>query len=86
METSRGPHLSFQQFSGFLARELKLDEAKITPEASFIEDLLVDSIRIVEMFLRLEEEGIDIPLEAAWEIDTVADAYQVFLRGVPAET
>jgi len=79
------PHLSFEQFRQFLAEELTVDEAKITPEASFIEDLLVDSIRMVEMFLRLEAEGLDIPLEAAWQIETVGDAYQCYVSQAPAE-
>jgi acyl carrier protein len=79
------PHLSFEQFREFLAQELTVDEAKITAEASFIEDLLVDSIRMVEMFLRLEEEGLDIPLEAAWQIETVGDAYQRYVDHAPAE-
>jgi acyl carrier protein len=29
--------------------------------------------------LRLGDKGIDIPLELAWQIDTVADAYQVMI-------
>lgn len=77
MTQSSHPKMSFEQFRKLLAQELMLDEEKIVPEASFIEDLLVDSIRMVEMILRLEEEGLDIPLEAAWQIETVGDAYQL---------
>ena len=57
-----------------------IDEAKITPEASFFDDLWVDSIRMVEMMLHLEELGISIPLEAAWEIRTVGEAYRYCLE------
>jgi acyl carrier protein len=31
---------------------------------------------MVDMMLRLEEMGISIPLEVAWQIETVGDAYQ----------
>jgi len=77
--------LSFEQFREFLAHQLMVDEEKIIPQASFIEDLLVDSIRMVEMILRLEEEGLDIPLEAAWQIETVGDAYQYYVGHASAE-
>ncbi len=85
MTRSSHPQLSFEQFRKFLAQELRVDEEKIIPQASFIEDLLVDSIRMVEMILRLEEEGLDIPLEAAWQIETVGDAYQYYAGHAPAE-
>lgn len=32
-----------------------------------LRDLLADSIKLVELMLRLEEMGVDIPVEAAWE-------------------
>lgn len=85
MTQSSHPKLSFKQFRKFLAQELMVEEEKIIPQASFIEDLLVDSIRMVEMILRLEEEGLDIPLEAAWQIVTVGDAYQYYVDYAPAE-
>jgi len=71
--------MSFDQFRRILAQELAVDEAEIIPEASFIEDLVVDSIRMVEMLVHLEEAGFHIPLEAAWEIETVADAYHCYV-------
>ena len=65
MTQSSHPQLSFEQFRKLLARELMVAEEKLVPEASPIEDLLVDSIRMVEMILRLEEKGLGIPLETA---------------------
>ncbi len=70
--------LSFEEFRRLIARELQLDEERVIPEASFVEDLYVDSIRMVDLMLRLEDMGITIPPEAAWEIVTVADAYQAY--------
>jgi acyl carrier protein len=47
-------------------------------DASFVDDLFADSIRLVEMMLRLKEEGITIPMEEAWNVRTVGDAYRVY--------
>lgn len=74
--------ITFEQFRRLLAEELQIDESRITPEASFLTDLMVDSIQLVEMMLSLEEKGVEIPMEAAWDVVTVEDAYQVY-RGLP---
>jgi acyl carrier protein len=52
----------------------------LVPEAYFITDLAVDSIRMVELLLRIEEMGFKIPPDAAWEIQTVGDAYDFYLK------
>jgi acyl carrier protein len=69
-------NLTFEEFRSLLAEELQVDEERVIPEASFFSDLCVDSIRMVDMMLRLEELGLRIPLEDAWQIETVEDAYQ----------
>jgi acyl carrier protein len=80
--TSYSPpkNISFDEFKHILAEQLKVEEAKVTPEASFIDDLLVDSIQLVDLMLSLEEMGIEIPLEAAWDVQTVGDAYQIYQK------
>ena len=70
--------MAFPEFRRILAEELMIDEDKITPEVSFFDDLWVDSIRMVEMMFRLEDLGVPIPLETAWEIRTVGDAYRYY--------
>ena len=75
--------LSFDEFRRVLAEELLVSEEKLTPEASFIMDLAVDSIRLVEMILRLEELGVRIPAEVAWQLQTVGDAYEYFVNNSP---
>lgn len=74
--------LTFEQFQDFVAQELAINPTLVTPEASFIEDLAVDSIRMVELMLRLEELGLSISLDAAWEIHTVGDAYEFYAAQV----
>ena len=58
-----------------LVSELGLEKDKIKPEASFEEDLEVDSLGVVELLMALEDEfGVKIPDEEAEEIGTVGQA------------
>jgi acyl carrier protein len=75
---------SFKEFRKLVAEELLVDEEEITPKTSLLTDLRVDSVRMVDMMLRLEEQGIHIPFEAGWQIETVGDAYRFYLEGLPA--
>jgi acyl carrier protein len=70
--------MTFQEFRRIIARELQVDEEQVIREASFMEDLSADSIQLVSLMLRMEDLGIGIPLEAAWEIETVGDAYRLY--------
>lgn len=73
--------ISFEEFKRLIAEELQVEESKITQESSFIRDLLADSIQLVELMLRMEEMGVDIPVDAAWEVETVGDAYRLYMEG-----
>ena len=54
---------------------LGADEAKVTPDAKFIDDLGADSLDTVELVMAFEEKfGIEIPDDAAETILTVKDA------------
>ena len=60
-----------------IVEQLGVDEAEVTPEASFIEDLGADSLDTVELVMALEEEfGLEIPDEDAEKIAKVKDAIQ----------
>ncbi len=58
-----------------VVEHLGVDEDKVVPEASFIDDLGADSLDTVELVMALEEEfGCEIPDDAAEKIMTVKDA------------
>jgi acyl carrier protein len=76
-----GP-LTFEEFGHVIAQELQVDEDKVVRGASFVEDLFADSLKLVRLMLRLEELGIAIPMERAWEVETVGDAYQLYTASV----
>ena len=77
--------MTFQEFRRIIARELQVEEAKVVHEASFMEDLSADSIQLVSLMLRMEDLGIGIPLEAAWEVETVGDAYRLYRENAGSE-
>ena len=58
-----------------VVEHLGVDEAKVTDEASFVDDLGADSLDTVELVMAFEEEfGCEIPDDAAEKIVTVKDA------------
>ena len=58
-----------------VVEHLGVEEAKVTPEASFIDDLGADSLDTVELVMAFEEAfGVEIPEDAAEKISTVKDA------------
>jgi acyl carrier protein len=58
-----------------VVEHLGVDEAKVTDNASFIDDLGADSLDTVELVMAFEEEfNVEIPDDAAEKIQTVSDA------------
>ena len=58
-----------------VVEHLGVEEDKVAPDASFIDDLGADSLDIVELVMAFEEEfGVEIPDDAAEKINTVGDA------------
>lgn len=60
-----------------IARTLKVDPARITDDARFIEDLGAESIQSVELIAAFEEEfDIEMDEEAALAVKTVGKAIE----------
>jgi acyl carrier protein len=58
-----------------IVNELGVEAEKVTPQASFVEDLGADSLDTVELVMAFEEEfGMEIPDEDAEQLQTVGDA------------
>jgi acyl carrier protein len=58
-----------------IVSKLGVDEAQITPEASFTNDLGADSLDTVELVMEFEKAfNVQIPDEDAEKIATVGDA------------
>ena len=63
------------QVKQIVVDHLGIDEAKVTSESKFIDDLGADSLDTVELVMAFEEKfGIEIPDDAAETIQTVQNA------------
>ncbi|KAJ6610085.1 acyl carrier protein-like protein [Mycena sp. CBHHK59/15] len=62
----------------------KVDPSKLSPSASFMGDLGLDSLDVVEVQMAIEEEfSIEIPDAEADEIQTVTQAIE-YIKNTPA--
>ena len=58
--------------------QLEVDEDKVTPEASIIDDLGADSLDVVDLVMALEDEfEIKIPDEDVENVKTVNDIVKI---------
>jgi len=66
---------SMERIKKIIVDRLGVDESKITEDSSFVDDLGLDSLDIVELIMAFEEEfDIEIPDKDAEKIKTVGDA------------
>ena len=74
----------FERVRAILARQLRVDPERIVPEARIKKDLGADSLDILQLLMRIEDNyGITIPDEALATFETVGDvvAYLEKLEG-----
>ena len=65
----------FERLKKLIVELLEVDETKVVPEASFIDDLEADSLDLIEFITAAEDAfGIEIPDEDVEKIQTVQDA------------
>ncbi|MEA3286641.1 MAG: acyl carrier protein [Candidatus Marinimicrobia bacterium] len=68
---------TFEKVRDVIVEKLGVDAAKITEDASFIDDLGADSLDTVELIMQFEEVfDIEIPDEDAETITTVGKSVQ----------
>ena len=64
----------FEKIRDLIVEEVGVDAEQVTMEASFKNDLHIDSLYLFEMVMTLEEEfDVEIPSEDLEGIDTIAD-------------
>jgi acyl carrier protein len=74
-----------QRVKKIVVEHLGVDEAKVTENANFVDDLGADSLHTVELIMAFEEEfGIEIPDDAAQKIQTVQGAIDYIQQNIAA--
>ena len=69
---------NFKRFTKCAVEVLSVDEAQVTMEASFADDLDADSLDLVELIMSLEEEfGVTVEEEELEGITTIGGAYDL---------
>jgi acyl carrier protein len=69
---------AFQKFTQNAVEVLAVEPSKITPEASFGDDLGADSLDLVELVMALEETfNIEVAEDELKEIKTVGEAFDL---------
>lgn len=73
--------MEFEKLQQVIADVLDIDKTQITPETTFVQDLGADSLDIMEIIMRLEDEfGVHVPDETIQSIVTVKDAEEVIKK------
>ena len=64
----------FEKVQAILAKQLRVDIAKVTPDAQIKKDLGAESLDILQLLMRIEDQyGIVIPDKALATFNTVGD-------------
>ncbi len=68
---------TFDKVKAIVVEQLSVDEAEVTIDSTFIDDLGADSLDIVELIMAFEEEfNVEIPDDVAEKIKTVKDTVE----------
>ena len=68
---------TFDKVKAIVVEQLGVDEAEVTIDSTFIDDLGADSLDIVELIMAFEEEfNVEIPDDVSRKIKTVKDTVE----------
>ena len=77
MKGGEPPMNTFDKVKAIVVEQLGVDEAEVTIDSTFIDDLGADSLDIVELIMAFEEEfNVEIPEDVAEKIKTVKDTVE----------
>ncbi|MCR5396497.1 MAG: acyl carrier protein [Lachnospiraceae bacterium] len=75
--------MEFETLKRIIAEVLNVDEAEITKETTFIDDLGADSLDVFQIIMGVEEElDIEVNSDDAEKIVTVGDAVDLIKKTV----
>ncbi len=75
--------MELEMLSKVIAEVLNVDEAEITMETTFVDDLGADSLDVFQIIMGIEAElGVEVNVEEAEKIVTVGDAVELIKKTV----
>ena len=75
--------LSIEEFKQLISENLGIDKSKLTNETSFLEDLGVDSLSMVNFIIKLELKfQVKIELENVWLLNNVREAHELLIKTI----
>ncbi len=73
--------VSYEEFVHLISELLGVAEPALKRETNFLSDLAVESLKMMEMLLQMQDVlKIEVPSDAAWNIQTVGDAYAFYVQ------
>ncbi|HEX3043816.1 MAG TPA: acyl carrier protein [Bacillota bacterium] len=74
---------SFDQFKLMIADHLGVDVNRITKDTSFLDDLGIDSLSLVNFIIKLEKMyQIKIELDHVWQLKNIGEAYEILRQRI----
>ncbi len=71
----------FNKIKELIVDQLGVDEASISMDSSFVDDLNADSLDMVELVMAMEQEfDVSVPDEVAEKVGTVGDAVEYIAK------
>jgi acyl carrier protein len=75
--------LSFAQFKQMIGSHFGVEETRLTEATSFLDDLGVDSLSLVNFIVRLEKKyGIKIEMDRAWSLGNIGEVYEMLVERI----
>ncbi len=75
--------IEFKKLCGIIADVLGVDEAEITKDTTFEDDLGADSLDVAQIVMGIEEEfGLEVDLDSVGKITTVGEALDLIHSAV----
>ncbi|MCW8966443.1 MAG: acyl carrier protein [Candidatus Pacearchaeota archaeon] len=78
-------HLSYEEFVLIISESLGIDRDDIDKDTSFIDDLGIDSLSLIDCIIKLEKRfDIKLDISNIWELQNIEKAYEMFTNRIAA--
>lgn len=75
--------LDIENFKEMLSEKLGIERAMLKNDASFLDDLGVDSLSMANFIIKMERKfKVKVELDNIWKLGTVEEAYTFFLETI----